>query len=143
MSDGTTPVKVATPYYLIADAYAHKRLALSGGDPMQSSAWKTATSAMVDQFLTVQNNPNGTWQFQNRHFRAISLLTVQFLRDRIAAHTQAMDIDTWAHSKLTSDLTDTLGGPSFAALADFTAKVETDPAARTQLYSLLQYLVNE
>ena len=142
-SDGVTMVPVATPYYLIADAYAHKRAALAQGDMMQNGAWKTATSAMVDQFLTVTKNTNGTWQFQNRHFRAISLLAVQFTRDRIKAHTQAGDLDAWEHSTLTGDLTDTLGGPSFAALADFTAKVESDPDARTQLYSLIQYLVNE
>jgi hypothetical protein len=143
MSDGMTPVPVATPYYLIADAYAHKRLALSGADAMQAGAWKSATSAMIDQFLTVDKNTNGTWQFHNRHFRAISLLVVQFLRDRINAHTQAGDVDTWVHSTLTGNLTDTLGGPAFAALTDFTAKVESDPDARTELYSLLQYLVNE
>jgi hypothetical protein len=98
---------------------------------------------MVDQFLTVQKNSNGTWQFQNRHFRAISLITVNFLRQRIAAHVAAGDLDTWVHSKLTGDLTDTLGGPAFSALADFTAKVESDPDGRTQLYSLVQYLVDE
>jgi hypothetical protein len=143
MSDGVTKVPVATPYYLIADAYAHKRQALASGDAMQSATWKSATSALVDQFLTVDKNADGTWQFRNRHFRAISLLVVQFLRDRIKAHTLAGDVDTWVHSKLTSDLTDTLGGPAFAALADLTAKIEGDPDARTQLYQLVKYLVTE
>jgi hypothetical protein len=142
MSDGTTPVKVATPYYLIADAYAHKRAALAAGGAMQSAAWKASTSTLVDQFLTIQKNAS-TWQFQDRKFRAISLLVINFLRSRIAAHTQAGDVDTWVHQTLTQNLTDTLGGPVFSALADFVNKVENDPDARTQLYQLLQYLVDE
>jgi hypothetical protein len=143
MSDGTTPVAQVTPYYLMADAYAHKRTALAGGNAMQSGAWKTATSAMVDQFLTVAQPQPNQWQFQNRHFRAITLLATQFIRDRIASHVKTGDLQTWVHSTLTQDLTDTLGGPTFSALADFTAQVESDPDGRTQLYSLLQYLVNE
>ena len=75
--------------------------------------------------LTVQKNANGTYQFANRRFRAISLLLVNFLRSRIAAHANAGDVDTWVHQTLTQDITDQLGGPTFAALADFTAKVES------------------
>jgi hypothetical protein len=141
-SDGTGTISL-TPYYLMADAYAHKRAALAQAGMPQSSAWKTATSALVDQMLTVQKNSNGTYQFANRRFRAISLLLVNFLRGRIAAHTTAGDIDTWVHQTLTSDISDQLGGPTFAALADFTAKVETDTEGRNQLYGLLQYLVDE
>jgi hypothetical protein len=142
-SDGTTPVPVATPYYLMADAFAHKRAALDAAPMPQQTAWKTATSALVDQMLTVQKNPNGTYQFQNRRFRAISILLVNFLRGRIQAHIAAGDRDAWVHQTLTQDITHTLGGPTFAALADFTGKVEADPDARTQLYQLLDYLVDE
>jgi hypothetical protein len=141
-SDGVTPVPVATPYYLIADAYAHKRATLGQAGP-QGDAWKAATSSLVDQLLTVQKNPNGTWQFANRRFRAITILIVNFLRGRIAAHTKAGDLDTWVHQTLTQDMTDTLGGPTFAAATDFVSKVEADTDARGQLYGLLQYLVNE
>ena len=137
---GTVPL---TPYYLMADAFAHKRAALAQADANQAAAWKSATSALVDQMLTVQKNANGTYQFANRRFRAISLLMVNFIRGRIAAHTKAGDIDTWAHTTLTQDITDQLAGPTFAALADFTAKIETDTEARNQLYGLLQYLVDE
>ncbi len=142
-SDGTGSVPL-TPYYLMADAFAHKRAALAAAsDPNMAASWKSATSALVDQMLTVQQNSNGTYQFANRRFRAISLLLINFLRSRIASHTQAGDIDSWTHQTLTQDITDQLGGPSFAALADFTAKIEADPDARTQLYNLLQYLVDE
>lgn len=142
-SDGVTPVPVVTPYYLMADAFAAKRAALGAAPMPQQTAWNTATSALVDQMLTVQKNPNGTYQFKNRRFRAISILLVNFLRGRLQAHAQAGDLDAWVHQNLTQDITDTLGGPTFAALADFTAKVEADPDARTQLYQLLDYLVDE
>jgi hypothetical protein len=142
-SDGVTTVPYVTPYYMMADAFAHKRAALANAGAAQATAWKASTSALVDQLLTVQKNANGTYQFANRRFRAISMLMVSFTRGRIAAHTKAGDLDTWVHQTLTQDITDHLGGPTFAALADFTAKVEADPEARTQLYDLLQYLVNE
>ena len=142
-SDGTTAVPVATPYYLMADAFAAKRVALAAAGMPQAAAWKASTSALVDQLLTVQKSANGTHQFANRRFRAISILMVNFLRGRIAAHTKAGDIDAWAHQTLTRDMTDTLGGPTFAAMADFVGKVESDTDARTQLYGLLHYLVDE
>jgi hypothetical protein len=141
-SDGTGTVPL-TPYYLMADAFAHKRAALAQTSAQQSTAWKAATSALVDQMLTVVKNTNGTYQFQNRRFRAISLLMINFIRGRIAAHTKAGDVDDWVHKNLTQDITDQLGGPTFAALADFTAKIEGDTDARNQLYGLLQYLVDE
>ncbi len=141
-SDGTGTIPL-TPYYLLADAYAHKRAALAQADQNMASAWKSATSALVDQMLTVVKNTNGTYQLQNRRFRAITLLVVNFLRSRIASHVALGDLDAWVHSNLTQNITDQLSGPVFAALADFTAKVETDPDGRNQLYGLLQYLVDE
>jgi hypothetical protein len=142
MSDGVTPVKQLTPYYLIADAYAHKRNALSMGNADQVAAWKRATSALVDQFLTVEHTATG-YQFANRRFRAISLIVINFLRGRMDVHRQAQDLDEWVHHTLTDDLTEKLSGPTFAALADFTQKIEADDDARTQLYKLFQYLVDE
>ena len=142
MSDGTTPVPQATPYYLIADAYAEKRAALNQAGAA-GGAWRQATSGLVDQMLTVQQNADGTHQFQNRRFHAITLNVIDFLRSRIAAHVNAGDLSTWLGSELTNDLTEKLSGPVFAALGDFAAKVESDPDARTQLYGLLSYLMDE
>jgi hypothetical protein len=142
MSDGKTPVARATPYYLIADAYAHRRNALAQAPMAQQTAWKTATTALIDQMLTVEKV--GTrYRFKNRRMNAVTLNLVDFVRGRIKAHTTSGDVDTWIHQQLTSDLTDVLGGPVFAALGDFVGKVEADPQARDELYRLLQYLVNE
>jgi hypothetical protein len=143
MSDGTTPVPQTTPYYLLADAFAHKRLALNSIPADQSTAWQNATSALVDQMLTMQQNTDGTYQFQNRHVHAVSSIMIDFLRARLQSHAKQGDLADWVHKTVTQDLTDTMGGPTFAALGDFVAKVEADPDSRTQLYNLLQYLMDE
>jgi hypothetical protein len=142
MSDGMTPVPQATPYYLLADAFAHKRAALAAATMQQSQSWKSSTSNLVDQMLTVVKNGTG-YQLQNRRIHAITLVLIDFLRSRLTSHAKAGDVITWTHQTLTQNLTDILGGPVFAALTDFTAKVESDPDARTQLYGLLSYLVDE
>lgn len=142
-SDGKTPVAQVTPYYLLADAFAHKRSALAQATGQQSASWKSATSALVDQMLTVEKMGNGNYQLKNRRMHAITLILIDFVRTRLTAHSKQGDILTWVHQTLTQDLTDILGGPVFAAFADFTAKVEGDPDARNQLYGLLSYLVDE
>jgi hypothetical protein len=142
-SDGKTPVAQVTPYYLLADAFAHKRAALAQATGQQSASWKSATSALVDQMLTVEKMGNGNYQLKNRHMHAITLILIDFIRTRLTSHSKQGDLLTWVHQTLTQDLTDILGGPVFAAFADFTAKVEGDPDARTQLYGLLSYLVDE
>jgi len=143
MSDGKTPVARATPYYLLADAFAHKRAALAAGTAQQSTSWKASTSALIDQMLTVEKLSSGAYQLKNRRMHAITLNIVDWLRGRLDTHAMAGDLSEWTHKTLTQDLTDTLGGPVFAALSDFVAKVEGDPDARTQLYGLLSYLVDE
>ena len=88
--------------------------------------------------LTVQKNAQRHLPVRRIAASAPSRCSLlDFLRSRIAAHATAGDLDAWVHQTLTQDITDQLGGPTFAALADFTAKVETDPDARNQLYGLL------
>jgi hypothetical protein len=141
-SDGKKVIPRATPYHLLADAYAHKRAALAATDPAKANAWKAATSALVDQMLTVEV-VNGKHRMKNRRVHAVTQILIDFLRDRLAMHAKKGDLDDWVHKQLTKDVTDVMGGPTFAALADFVSKVQTDTEARTQLYDLLQYLVDE
>jgi hypothetical protein len=140
-SDGVTFVPSASVYHMFADAYARKRAALNGAGP-DAQSWKIATSALVDQMLTITQS-GGTYQFANRNFRAISLRVVDFLRGRIAHHANAGDLATWVHQTMTQNATDMMGGPVMAALGDFSGKITADPDARTQLYGLLNYLVNQ
>jgi hypothetical protein len=147
-SDGVTPVARATPYYLIADGFAEKRAVLASiaSDPdgaMQSAKWKAATSALVDQVLTVDQTSPTSWQFHNRRFHAITQALISFVRGRVAAHAATGDLDSWVHQDLTGDLTDKLTGPVFAALGDLSGAIEHDDAARAQFYGLLLYLIDE
>lgn len=140
-SDGSSVGQV-TPFYLMADAFSAKRRALAQAPTAQADAWRNATSTLVDQMLTVDNT-GAYYQLHNRHMHAITLIVLDFLRSRVLSHQNAGDIDDWSHTRLTQDLTDALGGPTFAALTDFANKVEGDPAARTKLYQLLSYLTDE
>ncbi len=143
-SDGTTPIAQVTPYYMLADAYAHKRKSLAAAtDTIAAQAWARSTSSLIDQMLTVAALPGGGFQMQNRRVHAITLLLIDFLRGRLESHDSAGDLDTWIHQTVTKNMTDTMSGPLFASLTDFVAKVETNSTARTSLYGLLQYLVNE
>ena len=88
-ADGHTPVARATPYYLLADAFASKRgvlaqLATTDDGAVQASRWKAATSTLVDQVLTV-DHVGAAWQFHNRRFHAITQIGLDFLRGRIQA----------------------------------------------------------
>jgi len=141
-SDGKTVIPRASLYYMMADAFAGKRAALAAVPTAQADNWRNSTSAMIDQMLTVEKTTTG-YRLKNRRMHAITLVLVDFLRSRLAAHATSADADTWVHQTLTQDLTDILGGPTFASMAAFVAKVQADPDARDQLYGLLSYLVNE
>jgi hypothetical protein len=143
MADGKTPIARTTPYYMIADAYAHKRQALKSVDASQAAAWANSTSTMVDNMLTVEQKTDGSYQLKNRRMHAVTNILVEFVRTRLKEHAKAGDVEDWVHKKLTQDMTDIMGGPVFAAMGDLVAKIEADPDARTQLYNLLQYLMNE
>jgi hypothetical protein len=127
----------------MADAFAHKRASLALAPADQQGAWASATSALVDQMLTIEKQADGNYRMQNRRMHAVTLVLIDFIRNRLSTHVTAADSDDWVHHTLTNDLTDLLGSPVFAAAADFVAKVESDPDGRTQLYGLLQYLMDE
>lgn len=141
-SDGKTPIARATPYYLMADAFAHRRRALAQVAPEQRDAWNASTSELIDQLLSVEKVGNA-YRFKNRRVNALTLILVEFLQKRVATHQQAGDVEDWAQRRMTADLTDVVSGPIFAALGDFSAKVQADPVARDELYKLLGYLVDE
>lgn len=148
-SDGVTPLGQATPFDVLGDAFTAKRGvldALAAASPdgaLQASKWKAATSALVDQVLTVDHPDATTWKFHNRRFHTITQLLITFLCHRVQAHIDAGDLDTWAHHTLSSDIADKLTGPVIPPLGDLAGKLEHDDAARAQFYGLLNYLIDE
>jgi hypothetical protein len=148
-SDGVTPLGQVTPFDLLGEAFTAKRVTFdalsqsSADGALQASKWKAATSALVDQVLTVDHPDATTWMFHNRRFNAITQLLISFLRGRVQAHTTAGDLDTWAHHTLSQDISDKLTGPILPPLGDLAGKLEHDDAARAQFYGLLNYLIDE
>lgn len=142
-SDGKRMIPQATPYYLLADAFAAKRAALRTNDPAKQAAWDSATSALVDELFTVEQPAAGQFRMKNRRVRAMTLILVDFLRGRLKTHAQKGDLNAWVQKQLTEDLTSVLGGPAFASLADLVSKLDREPETRTRLYDLLTYLVDE
>jgi hypothetical protein len=139
-SDGKTPGPRATPYYLIADAFARKRDAVAAAPPAQRDAWNRSTTSLIDQMLTIDGAPGQT-QMKSRHFHGMFVALIDFVRGRLAAHTA--DREEWAAKQLTADVTDLVASPIFAALSDLVARIESTPAARDALYKLLGYLIDQ
>ncbi len=125
-----------TPYLLMADAYKERRAAVAGGG-QAGQAWKTGTSTVVDQLLSV-----ATGQFRNPRMAPMAARLVGFLRARVAAHKRAGDLEAWVRQRLPADLEGTMGSPVFAALVDLTKVMSEDEPARVELYALMQYLVD-
>lgn len=138
-SDGVSSAGRVTPYYLLADAYARRRAALAAAPPDQAGAWRSATSHLVDELLTVET-VNGRRRLKNRRLRGVTLALVDFLGARIQAHRTAGDLTPWIQQRLVADLSGTLQGPVPAALVDLTTRLEEDPPARDALYGFLSHL---
>jgi hypothetical protein len=96
---------------------------------------------------------------------SILSLTIDLLRQRIAAHQQAQDLDAWVQQSLLGDVEKMLGGPLIAKMIDLLRLMEDDPCCdsfsippgaagavtadgsflcpRDALYGLLRYLLDE
>ncbi len=140
-SDGD-PVAVLSPWQVLADAYAKKtaRLAQAG---TEGAAWTDSVSEVVDVLLRGLDVPTVGWQFKNPRFRGVSAALIDFLVARLQAHDQAGDRATWVSTDMPADLQDLLSGPVFAGAADFILSLQQDPETRTQLDSLMNFLVDE
>jgi len=66
---------------------------------------------------------------------------IDFVKQRLQQHSA--DRQPWVREKLPQDLEDMLGGPIFAGLVDLVNAVEGDEQARTAIYLLLAYLIDE
>jgi hypothetical protein len=142
MRNDGMPQGPPTPFLLLAEAYKNRRAALdaAGG---AADAWKRASSNMVDDTLGVTGT-GAQAQFSNRAFRAMLLVMADWLKARVNAHSMANgDRTTWTRTTLTNDAEDLIAGPVMTGLAELGTALESDDAARGELYGLLTYLVDE
>ncbi len=140
-ADGRAMVTPISPYLVLADAYARKRMLWDGGN-VEAVAWQEASSSMADQMFAGEKL--GTmWRFRDRRLRGILVPVVDFLRGRLSAHRTTGDTLVWLGQTLPADAERMLTGPMFASLADFLLALQGDAAARDQLDGLLAYLTDD
>jgi hypothetical protein len=127
-----------TPMYLVLDGLGAMDDAFAEADGQRHDRWLEARGTFVDQFLSVEQGPDG-YRLKNRRGRAIILELVDFLRDRIAAHRQRGDLPGWA-TRLDDRLEETLNEPVVTALIRLLDGIQNDPDARGALADMLAYV---
>ncbi|MEZ4392829.1 MAG: hypothetical protein R3A48_17215 [Polyangiales bacterium] len=139
-SDDRTAVPQVGLYYLFADAF-NSMDAPHRADPAAHARWERARSALVDQLIAV-NGAGESARFRNRSLAPLTRALVAWLRDRVAAHRAAGDLDAWSRS-LGPRLATTVQGAPFAAATDLLVALDDDAAARVATLSLLTRTLDE
>jgi hypothetical protein len=147
-NDGTTNPQV-TPIYLFVDAldavdaaFAAWLAAHPGDD--RHATWRAARSQLVDAIFGVNGTgPQSTWA--NPAIPAI----VPALSDAMLSQTLAHCPDRssraacpYPTTQMVQNLSDTVSGPTFAAVMDLLEGVRSDDGARAELEQLLQYMLD-
>ncbi|WP_428268234.1 hypothetical protein [Haliangium sp.] len=134
------PVPTLSPWYLLADAYARRDAALSGP---AGAAWHRGVRGVVDILARGEEVPGVGWRFQNPRLVGTAEVLIGFLRDRMAAHRSAGDLDAWLSGELVQNTQERLTGPLGAALVDFADATAAAPEAERGLARLLGYALAE
>ncbi len=139
-ADGTTPVGGVNLFYLFADGFnaMDPRFAAA---PERHAEWLAARSSLVDQFLATEGSGN-TARFHNRAIPGVTRAIVGWLRERIAAHGAAGDVNPWALG-LSGRLETVVRDAPFAAAADLGLALRDDPAARVAIGRLLTHMMDD
>ncbi len=142
--DGTPQAQITT-YDLFADALhgMDQRFAKSSLSDAASrkARWRRARSLLVDQFLQVEGSGKNA-HFVNRSVPKALLATLAILREQVNAHCPNRETDgkcDWARKELAKKFQTTLSGPTFAAIADVSDKLNQDDAARRSLEKFASY----
>ncbi|MFO0714839.1 MAG: hypothetical protein U0353_33675 [Sandaracinus sp.] len=133
---GVTPLQLVLLALRNADATW-----ASGEGATRVEAWRRGRDAIARQLLDTRTLGEG-YQFVNRRGRAIVLLLLPFVLERLEHHRSAGDLDSWA-SDFTPDAEETLGGPLPVGLVRLLDQIQSEPEARDALVAFLAYLVSE
>ena len=139
-NDDRTAVPAVGLYSLFADAF-NAMDPLHRADRPAYDRWVRARSALVDQLIAV-NGSGESARFRNRAFAPITRILVAWLRDRVAAHRAAGDLDAWSRN-LGARLATTVQGAPFAAATDLLVALDDDAPARVATLGLLTRLLDE
>ncbi len=111
------------------------------GDTSRMDLWRAARSEFVDAFLEVKGQgPSAS--FANPTLIDVLPQAIGALREQVAANCPPGAPCAWAQQGLSSDLSATLGGPSFAAAIDLLDALRQDDAARPEIEQLVTYLLS-
>lgn len=138
-SDGNTPVGGVSLFYLFADGFnaMDPRFA---AEPERHAEWLAARSSMVDQFLAAEGS-GASARFRNRAIPGVTRALVGWLRERVAAHRAAGDLDAWALG-LSGRLEAVVRDAPFAAATDLSLALRDDPAARVAVGRLVAHMMD-
>ncbi len=150
-NDGKTNPQV-TPVYLLTNALHAIDTAFDDyakshpDDNARLTQWRSARSQLVDQFLAAQGN-GANASFRNKSFPKITPVLVDVLRAQLFAHcptsfTPPYAKCAWAQTEMTQKMSDVVAGPLFATTMDLLDAIRQNDDARTQLESLLSYLLD-
>jgi hypothetical protein len=151
-NDGTTNPQV-TPLYLVLEALEAMDARFAAyaaehpSDAGRQAQWKSARSQLVDQFLDVDGKNTATASFHNAGVPAILPVVLDLLRAQMWArcptsYTPPYAACTWARHDLTSNMSTTVGGPTFAAAMDLIDAIRQNGGARGQIEALVSYLLD-
>jgi hypothetical protein len=110
-------------------------------DTSRHAMWLAARSSFVDAFLSV-NGQGAQARFANPTLIDIVPQAIGALREQIAAHCAPGASCPWAQEELVSSLSQTLGGPTFAAGMDLLEALRLDNASRAEIEQLVTYLLD-
>jgi hypothetical protein len=146
-NDGTTNPQV-TPIYLFIDALdaidaTFTKWAQAHPSDNRQPTWRSARSQLVDEFLSVSGSGTAS-NWANQAIPAILPPLLDAVQSQILARCPDRSSRTacsyWTQ-QMPQNLSDTIGGPTFAAVMDLLDAIRQNDSARGQLEQLLQYLL--
>ncbi|MFT5357391.1 MAG: hypothetical protein ACI9KE_004626, partial [Polyangiales bacterium] len=138
-SSGTGVLPV-TPMLLMTDAMARTETVWAES-PESRDAWRSARSHMADAFLSTTGQ-DGARRFSDGRFVAVTQTLIRFIRDRVAFHRDAGDLDSWSR-ELYADIEDAVDSPLGASSLRFLQAVQDDAETTEELSRFLGYMVRE
>ncbi len=152
-NDGSKTAQV-TPIYLITNALSAIDKTFADYDAAHPEEkgerlvrWRRARSQLVDQFVAVSGKGPSS-KFANPTLTKLTPVITELLRSQLYARcprsfSPPYERCAWLQDELPKKMSDTVGGPSFAAAMDLTDALRKDEPARKELQMLMQYLVDE
>jgi hypothetical protein len=150
-NDGST-IPQTTPAYLLTNALSAIDAAFAAyatanpQDAGRQAQWHNARSQLVDQFLKITGSLDNS-VFANPTVTKLGPTAIDTIRAQLWAHCPTSfvppyDKCTWARHDIAANMSDTVGGPTFAGMMDLGDAVRQNQPARTELEALMQYMLD-